>query len=257
MLFDTQHILYMLISSIIIILLLVLFKLFVKQQKYKDLVLQIFAVLTVIIHFSSLYVDYFKTGTAVVEAPMLLPIYPCNVAMWLLVISAFWKNKNSKVFSIIAEFTFYLGIVGAVVGIMLNEIYANNPTLADWGVLKGLLSHSTMLVGCVYLLVGGYIKIRVKNTISVLFGLLFLLVDGGIIIGLYKMFKLTPPNCMYLLSNPVPNLPWLNTFVIGIIGLLIVFLIGVIVEQIALPKQDRWYSKLKKKNQIIENKEGE
>lgn len=245
MLFDLAHILYLVISGIITIALIVLCFFTVKKQNWKDLILKVAAVLTVVLHFSSLYVDYFSTGKAVLEAPMLLPIYPCNVAMWLLIICAFWKNKQSKAFSFIAEFTFYLGVVGGIVGLLFNEIYANNPNLALWHTLKGLLSHSVMLFGCVYLLSGGYIKIRVKNTISVFLGLIFLLVDGGIIIGLYKAFKLDPPNCMYLLKNPFPQVSWFNTYLIGAIALLVTFLITAFVEWLSLPKEDRWYTKLK------------
>ncbi len=245
MLFDLPHILYMVITGIITICLLVFFHFVMKKENQKNFILKFTAVITVVLHFSSLYVNFFKNGQASVEAPMLLPIYPCNVAMWLLVICAFWKNKNSKVFEFIAEFTFYLGVVGSIVGIMLNEIYASNPNLADWNTLKGLLSHSVMLIGCVYLLIGGYIKIRVKNVLSVFVGLVFLLVDGGIIIGLYKAFNLDPPNCMYMLEIPFSSLPWVNTYLLGVFALIILFIITAIVEQIFVPKEERWYTKLK------------
>lgn len=251
MLFDLQHTLYIIISCLLIVMLLILCGIFVKAEKYKDVILKTAAVLTVVLHYSSLYVDYFQTGQATLEAPMLLPIYPCNVAMWLLLIAAFWKNKNSKVFGYVAEFTFYLGIVGGIIGILFNEIYASTPNLAEWHTLKGLLSHSVMLFGCVYLLVGGYLKIRVKNTISVFFGLIFLLLDGGIIIGLYRLANLTPPNCMYLLENPFPSLPWINTFVVGVLGLVLVFGITAIYELLKVPKEERWYQQIK----IAKNKE--
>ena len=254
MLFDLTHILYIVISALITIGLLFLCGFFVKEEKHKNIILKTAAVLTVIIHFSSLYVDYFKTGSANIEAPMLLPIYPCNVAMWLLVIVAFWKNKNSKIFSYVAEFTFYLGVVGGIVGILFNEIYSSTPNLLVWHTLKGLLSHSVMLFGCVYLLVGKFIKIRVKNTLSVFMGLVLLLVDGGIIIALYKLANLEPPNCMYLLENPFPKLSWFNTYLIGVIGLVVVFGITSVVELFALPSNERWYAKLKQLKNNKENK---
>lgn len=242
MLFDLQHILFMVFSTITIVAMLICCYFFVKKDKGKSMVLQIAAVLTVIIHYSSLYVDFFSTGSAEISDNMLLPIYPCNVAMWLLLIVAFYKNKQSKVFSVLAEFTFYLGVVGGIIGIMFNEIYANNPHLADWDTLKGLLSHSVMLFGCLYLLVGGFIKIRVKNVLSVLYGLIGLILLGWIVIGIYSLAGLDPPNTMYLLARPFDDYPWINTATIGIAGLLVVFTISAIYEQIALPKEDRWYS---------------
>ena len=245
MLFDLPHVLYIVISSVITIGLLILFGFTIKKESQKEFILKLFALLTVILHFSSVYVSFFQTGQAKVDDTMLFPIYPCNVAMWLLVIVAFWKNKQSKGFMIIAEFVFYLGIVGSIIGIVFNENYAGNPNLANWDILKGLLSHSTMMVGCIYLLTGRFIKIRVKNVISVFLGLLFLLIDGGIIIGLYKLANMTPPNCMYLLETPFENMPWINVGTIGLAGLLIVFITSAIVEAICVPKEQRWYNNLR------------
>lgn len=243
--FGLIHNLYMIISTLITVVGMILVVKFVREPKWKDFVLKVSAIFTVILHFSSLYVDYFTTGSATVDSVMLMPIYPCNVAMWLLVIVAFYRNKESKVFKTLAEMTFYLGVIGGVVGIMFNEIFIDNPTLADWNVLKGLLSHSTMLFGCIYLLAGRYIQIRVANLFSLLLVGVLLLVDGGIIIGLYRIFRLDPPNCMYLLENPFPQIPWMNTIVIGLMAIVLVFVVTAIYEQIALKKEDRWYSRIK------------
>ena len=84
-----------------------------------------------------------------------------------------------------------------------------------------------------------------KNVISVFLGLLFLLIDGGIIIGLYKLANMTPPNCMYLLETPFDNMPWINVGTIGLAGLLIVFITSAIVEAICVPKEQRWYNNLR------------
>lgn len=245
MLFDTAHVLFIVKSFTIIALLETVLFFFVKTENRKVRILKIAAVATVVIHYSSLYVDFFKTGTAEINDTMLLPVYPCNIAMWFLLIVAFVKNRESKVYKVMAEFTFYLGIVGGVVGILFNEVYAATPNLSDWSVLKGLLSHATMLFGAIYLLLGGFIKIRVSNTISVAIGMTFMVIDGGIIIGLYKLFNLTPQNIMYLLEPPYPNLPWLNTWVIGIAAVLLAFAITAVYEQIAIKKEDRWYNHLK------------
>jgi len=244
MLFDKSHIIYMVVSTVVVVGLLIVCAQFVKDQKYKNLILKISAILTVIIHYSTLYVDYFTTGSAEISSAMLLPIYPCNIAMWLLLIVAFIKNKESKVFKILAEITFYLGIVGGIAGVALNEIYASNPNLADWDVMNGLLSHVTMLFGCIYLLVGGYIRIRVDNMISIVLGLLLLFVDGWLIIGLYRAFSLDPPNSMYLLEPPLEALPWFNTYLIGLLAIVLFFTFTSIYELIRLPKEERWYNKL-------------
>jgi hypothetical protein len=243
---DLNHILYTTISFLITIIGLIIFGIFVKKQNHKDLIVKTFAILTLIIHFSTLWTDYFSGNTPNVVTPMILPLYPCNVAMWLLVIVAFFKNKESKIFTVLSIITFYLGIIGGVIGIVFNEIYIATPDLRVWDVLNGLLSHSTMMFGCIYLLVGGYIKIRVSNLISAVFGLILLVADGGLMILLHIIFGLEPPNSMYLLARPFENIVWLNVATIGLMAVALIFLVTALYEQFALPKEDRWYSKIKK-----------
>lgn len=241
---------YMLISTLLMVALLICFKILIKKDERKNLVVKVCAILTVILHYSSLYVDYFSVGEALVESTMLLPIYPCHIVMWLLVIVAFYKNKSSKIYKLLAEATFYIGIVGGTIGIMFNENYFNNPNLAEWGVLKGMLSHSTMLLGCIYLKVGDFIKIRVSNLYGILTGLCILIVDGFLVISIFRLFDMEPPNAMYLLENPFPSIPWINTWAIGILGIVIGFIITSVYELMCLEKKEHWYYKLI-------NKEGE
>ena len=240
---DKTHILYTVISGVITAILLVACK-FIKSEKNSIRVLKASAISTVILHYSSLYVDYFTTGVAEVSGNMLLPIYPCNIAMWLLVITAFMP-KNGKAFKMIALMTFYLGVIGGVVGIVINENYIANPNLADWDILKGLLSHSTMLFGCLYLLTGKFIKIRVSNMLTIMIGLVGMLLDGLFVIWIYRHFNLDPPNAMYLLSTPFDNIPWLTTWTIGVLAVVILFAFTVIIEQIFVKKGERWYNKIK------------
>ena len=115
-------------------------------------------------------------------------------------------------------------------------------------VLKGLLSHSTMLIGIIYLLVAGLVKIRVKNVISVIVGLMIFFVDGVIINTLYAICELEPCNSMYLLEAPFADMPWLITPVMGLMGVAVAFIITAVYEQIALPKEERWYSLLREKH---------
>ena len=255
--FNTAHILYMVISAVITATLLVLAGLFVKEEKYKKFILKVIAIVTVALHFSDIYVDFFTTGSVIVSEPHILPIHPCNVVMWLLLICAFLKNYESNVAKVLLDFTFYAGIVCGIFGIVLNVNYGNNPTLADWGILKGMLSHSTMLLGCIYILVAKFIKIRVTNCITCFLGLWIFIIDGLIINWLYLMFGLGECNSMYLQSSPIESLPWLSPWIMGIAGLVLIFGITALVERFALKKEERWYTVLKDKiNEIKKKREG-
>ena len=248
MLFDMGHVLYMVISTLVIVGLLVLSKVFVKEQERKNKILKIAAIVTVILHYSNLYVEYFSSGSALVENSELLPIYPCHIAMWLLVAIAFWKKREGILYKIVTEFTFYLGVAGGILGILLNIAYESNPNLADWYVLKGLLSHSTMLFGCIYLFIGDYVKIRVNNIKSMGVGLVCMLIHAVLVIGLFEAFHLDPPNAMYLLGVPFEAPKWFNTWTIGCLIFVALFIVTSLYEYFRLPKEERWYIKLKQRN---------
>ena len=242
---DRNHIIFTLISFSAIVIGLILANKLITKKENKKLLLKISALLTVIIHFSSLYTEYFSGLEPDLEDSMILPLYPCNLAMWTLLVLAFMKNTESKVFKFLCVFTFYLGIFGGILGIVINEIYINNPDLTDWGVLKGLLSHTTMLYGCVYIVVGGFLKPRVSNMFFVFLGLLSLFEYGVLMIFIHYVFGLDIPNVMYILEKPFEALRWLNVGTIGVGALLIIFIGLAVYEWIALKKEDRWYTKLK------------
>ena len=244
--FNSTHIWYMIISVNISIAICILAFCFCKTDKSKLRTIRFFAVITVIIHYSSLWVDYFTTNLAIASPPMLLPIYPCNICMWLLLITAFIKKRENFAYRTLAEFTFWAGCVCGFIGILLNENYAANPDLLNYDILKGLVSHSTMIVGAALLAVLGIVKIRVRNVISVALGLLLFFIDGTAINALYAYFELPPCNAMYLLENPFPDLPWLNTATIAAMALATTLVLSVLYEQIFLPKSERWYMLIKR-----------
>ena len=248
--FDLGHILYMVISGIISAVLLWLMFKHCKTEDKKYDALKFFAVITVIIHYSSLWVDFLKEGTAKVESVMLFPIHPCNVCMWILVICAFSKNRSSELHRTLTEFAFWGGTVCGSIGILLNERYDSTPNLLDYDVLKGLLSHSTMIIGCIFLLVSGIVKIRVRNVVSVCAGLFIFFVDGTVINMIYAAYSLEPCNSMYLLEAPFDNIPWLITPVIGAFAVALCFILTSLYEHFFLPENERWHNQVK--NQIEE-----
>lgn len=240
--FNTQHILYIILSGVITILLLALCRHYVQDESKKNCILKITAVVTVLIHYSNIWVEYFTTGgTVTVENNHLLPVYPCNVVMWMLLIVACMKEKKGLWFDMLAEFCFYGGTVCGVLGIVLNTNFDNTPTLADYDVLKGLLSHSTMLLGCLYMLVGGYIRIRVFNSVSIMAGLLCFISCGMAVDSLYIACGMEAPDGMWLRSNDFVSVPPL---LLGALAPVIVFIVLSLWE-LRLPSEERWYHKRK------------
>lgn len=239
--FNTQHIMYMVISGVITVVLLALAARYAKDQKSKNYILKLSAVITVMIHYSNLWVDYFVSGgNATIENNQILPVYPCNVVMWMLLIASLLQNKKRLLFQVLSEFCFFGGSICGIVGIVLNVNFGNTPTLADYDILKGMLSHSTMLFGCLYMMVGKYVRIRVFNAVSVTIGLGTFVICGVGVNMLYEHFGMTPPDGMFLKSNPYTSV---SPVILGLWAIVIMFCV-LAVWEMRLPKEERWYSKL-------------
>lgn len=89
-----------LILIILIVGLLVLFKKTCKSDKSKYIVLLVISISTIVCHYSSLLYHELSNGSAMdflIDNPnLILPIYPCNVVMWLAFVYGILKNKKTK-----------------------------------------------------------------------------------------------------------------------------------------------------------------
>lgn len=236
----------MVISGIVTVALLALFSKYAKDDQMKNRILKFFAIITVMIHYSNLWVDYFSNGgTATIENNHILPVYPCNVVMWMLLVASLLQNKKGLLFQFLGEFCFYGGTVCSVIGIVLNLNFGNTPTLADYDILKGMLSHSTMLVGCLYMLTGRFIKIRVSNALSVAAGLGIFVLCGMVVNSLYECFGMEAPDGMWLRSNPYISM---SPMVLGLLFVVALFCV-LSLRELRLPAEERWYYKLRRGEQ--------
>ena len=246
MLFDSYHIWYIIISLAATIGLLIGF-MFIKKSKYKNWVLMFFALATFVLHISSMYVNYLTDGAANADKSIMFPIYFCNLAMYLFLIVAFIKNKEGKVFKNLALFTAYAGIIGAIVSLIYPQYYLDSQNMFQWGTFKSLLSHSTLLVGCLYLFTGGFVKIRVFSSLAVTgAGLIGCGIIGAFLNWLFVTCGLSSPNSMYLTAPAIDGEPALMGWWIALMIMALVFIISVIIEYFTVPKGKRWYNKMGK-----------
>ena len=207
--------LYNLITFVIMFVIMKICIKKITKDSTKDFVLKFVSVLVVIIHYSSLYVDFFKNKEALIDANMILPIYPCNIIMWMLLIVSFMKNKESKLYKSLSEFIFIGGTICGLIGVLFNINFLNNPNLLDYNILKGLVSHSVMIFGTIYLFVFDYVKLEVaRTTKSIIFGLVIFVICGLTINILFAIFDIPSVNAMFMLEPPFPEMPFINFFTI-------------------------------------------
>lgn len=243
-LFDLSHVLYILFSSIIIALILFLAKRFLVKQNHKDTFLKVFAILTVFLHISPLWVSFLQGNDAIAADNMLFPIYFCNLTMYLLVVVAFYSDKTKKSFKVLSMIVAYAGIFGAIITLFYPEFYIGSSSILEYGVFKSMASHSTMLIFSSYLFVGKYFEVSKKDGLIYFIGMLFYALVGFIVNITFDIFGLGKPNAMYLQAPPISEVPFLNSFVIGILFTLIVGFIG---YKSGLEKEKRLEKQIKRK----------
>lgn len=228
MMFDGPHLLYIFVSLFITVILLYLATRFLKKPKHKDAFLKVFAALTVFLHLLPLWVEFLtNNGQAFAYDNMLFPIYFCNLSMYLLVVTAFWGDKTTKAFKSVATVTGYAGTFGALISLFYPEYYFQAGTMLTLGVMKSMLSHSTMLVGSLFLITGNYFKIDVKqNVIVYSVGLLAYGLIGVLVNWTFTANGLHNPNAMYLTHPPIEGVNFLNAYTISLMMVGLVTLIS-------------------------------
>lgn len=230
--FDLTHILYMVITGLIGAALGIGFILLKSDRLYRVFI-RFFAILTLVIQYSILWVDYFSTGEAKVHGDLLLPIYPCNICMWLLLFSAIFIDNKSLAVKLLHNFTFLATCICCAIGVIFNYNYAATPDLGNYYILKGLLTHSTTFYGALLLFLSGRVVLTVKRSLaSVISGLTVFIIDGVFVNTVYALCGLPPVNAMYLLEPPFPAIPWFSTAMIGLLAIIVTLLISVPYELI-------------------------
>lgn len=165
----------------------------------------------------------------------LFPIYFCNYMMYLLLAVSLWTNKQSKFFKLMATFVAYGGAFGALI-----TLFVTPPGFGDWFKLQSAFSHSCMLVGCLWLFVGGYVKINVYNLVPYTIGLLSCGVVGGAVELIFYLAGLPSPNAMYLVHGPA-ECPAFQWWMFALVMLFIIFVFTSLWEHFTRKKENRWF----------------
>lgn len=231
-------------------------KKFIKEEKYKNIVLLVSAIITILFHYSSFIIIFFKNGNIVEylrqNPNLLLPIYPCNVVMWGCLIFGLMKNKKSSIGLFLADYLFWFGIFSTLVGMFANVDFINNPTLKDYEVTKSIAAHATLLFNVLLIYMFGYIKIDLfRNMKHIIISVLLMY-----IIGLYcnKIFEVlvsieeaTNVNSMFIITSPFPSISFLKYPFIAGCSLILYFILFNICELITYSSGKRWFNRIKKK----------
>lgn len=236
--FDGFHLLYIVISLLLTVVILFYATKYIKKQSSKDRFLVSMGLLCFFFHISSLWVEYLTNdGVAQVNDYILFPIYFCNLLMITLLVLSLLPNKQSKFYQILSIFTFYGGLFGPTISLIYPTYYLSSGGNLDYYVMKSLISHSFLLIGTMWLYLGGYFKPRLSNVIWYFLGLVVTGILGFITNVIYEVFLNRQINAMWMQAPAIDGTPF-DGWLLGVITLFIVGIISVIFE-LRLPLKDR------------------
>ena len=237
---------FSIVSLIIIILIMCVIKRFEKNEKRLDLYFIISSILTVLIHYSGLIVK-FRNGDYFIEDNLFLPVYPCNVMMWVNLALCFLIIKKGKAFRLFATFSMYVGTVCGIIGLCFNTNFLAYPHFSDYSVLKGLLSHVTLIFSSLYIGLFGYIKIdTIKNLPALLIGACLLILCSVVSNQILILMGRDIVNGMFL--RPNAEYPFASFYTISLVGLALYFAFTTIYEALRY-KEDAWFRRIGKKEE--------
>lgn len=232
---------------------LILVKKYCKNELTQRIFLIASSIFTVLCHYSSLLYHHFTDGKAMeylTQNPnLILPIYPCNVVMWSCVIYGFIKNKDSKIGRFLTDYIFWFGIVSTLVGMFANVDFIRNPTLADFDVTKGIISHATLLFNVLLLAIFKRVKIDMKANMTHI----AISIVEMMFVGLYcnLVFRTLVSdemayqvNSMFLIHSPFEGVDFLTYPFIALIAIPIYFGVFAICEMFVYKKGYRFYNRL-------------
>lgn len=235
-----------------------LLKKYIRNEKWKNIVLLLSALLTILFHYSSYIYLCLTNGPSteyLKETPnLILPIYPCNVVMWGCLIYGLLKDKKSKGAQFLADYLFWFGIFSTLAGMFANVDFIMNPTFRDYEVTKSIVAHGTLLFNILLISAFGHIKIDlIKNMVHIIISVIMMY---GI--GLYcnKLFEVLVSaeeadsvNSMFIRNSPFPAVSFLKYPIIAGGALILYFILFSVCELFAYEKGNRWYSRIKSKAQ--------
>lgn len=218
-------------------------KKYLKKEKSKDMVFIIVSILTVLIHYSGLVYHAFTDGEIDLENNLYLPVYPCNVIMWECTTISFLmliKKKNSNLFNVFVDFVFLIGTVCGIVGLCANANFLNHPSLKDYDILRGLLSHVTLIFTCLYLNKMDYFKRNsINNFISITIGLCIFFFCGVYSNYVSALLGDNDINSMYVKEPPLEQYPFINIYTV-IPTFLLAYLIIIIIKEKKIKEKEEY-----------------
>ena len=220
------------------------------SERAKRILLITVPLLTIACHYSLVFYHALFTGEAIAyiaETPnMILPMYPCNVAMWCALLYGLLPDRKSKFALLLSDYIFWFGLISTLVGMFANVDFIMNPTLANFETTKSIVAHAILLFNLLLIPVFGDLRPdffrNMRNIIISVVGMYFI----GLYCNLVFSVLASPEaaydeNAMFILHSPFEGLPFLRYPFIAAVGLGFYFILFTVYDILTTPCGGHWY----------------
>lgn len=222
--FGIEHILFMVISLIIMISLLILFKKFIPKEKMYIVIKIIAGIGLILIIINRIVVSKSRSGTFL----DFIPDTYCSMMGFILPIVVLLFNPKTKIF----QYAMFAGMIGGLLTFIYPDFLVYFDSIFNIHPFTGLLYHTILLFLFLLSIITGYFVPTFKNWSSLPIGLAFMVVFavfGNSVIGQSNNMYLNAP----LISGT--NLTW---WLVGILYLILYTIILIVYEMITLQKNE-------------------
>ena len=189
-LFGIEHILYIVISTLLASVSLILIYKYVKNEKHQSLVLKIFGILLFISIITNRLSQVFRYDD--VRWYCIIPDSFCGMTSLVLSLAVIFGKKNNNVL----HFVWLLGLFGGISTVIYATFVSQGNSIFYLPTISGLLHHSLSATLVVLLFMFKQIEITYKKWQCTLYGFTCYLTVGAFLMNVFDMsdaFHLAEP----------------------------------------------------------------
>ena len=190
--FGIEHILFLVISIVIMAALIVIFKLFVPKEKMYIVMKMCAGIGLILIIINRIVVSLSRDGTFL----DFLPDTYCSMMGFIMPIAVLCFKPNSKTF----QYAMFAGMIGGILTMFYPDFFVYFDNVFNIHPFTGYLYHANMFFMFVVAIATGYFKPTFKNFMSLVVGLAFM-----VVVGEFGNSVLGQSNNMYLNAPLISN----------------------------------------------------
>lgn len=228
--FGWQHLTYLAVAIILMIIGWTLIKKFVKKENHLRLVFFILG----IVELGLISWNRICTNIGVYNPIMLLPTTFCGTTSFVFAMILIFGKKDSKPLQFITMCAF----LGGLLTLIYPDFIGQNASVFYPPTISGLLHHTFLLFTSVLVIITKYLVPTFKKWSSLIVGLCAFMAYGAFQIGILKR-----SNSMQIMK-PLISGTALNFALVGFLFVVLYTVFLLVYERFALPKEDRFTHRL-------------